>query len=84
MATMTAAEKRVQRLEELKAQVATAQPEELDAINAEIAELEVKIKADEAKAAKKTVNLDKEFKEAHKTFAVGIQETMRRLIREKE
>lgn len=83
MATMTAAEKRVAELEALKSQLATTPAEEQEALNVQIAELEKKVEADKAKATKKTVNLDKAFKESYKTFAVGIQAAMRQAIREK-
>lgn len=88
MVAKTAAEKRVEELEKLKAALDTpTTKDDKAALEAQIAELEKKVEADKAKAEApkkdKTVNLDKAFKKAHKTFATGAQEMVRRTIRER-
>lgn len=84
----TAAEKRVEELEALKATLASPSTKDDKAtIEAQIAELEKKVEADKAKAEApkedKAVNLDKAFKKAYKTMATGAQEMVRRMIRER-
>lgn len=83
----TAAEKRVEELESLKAALETPTKEDDQAvIEARIAELEKQVEADKAKADKpkpvrKKVNLDKELAKKVGTFAVGVQAAMRERIR---
>lgn len=85
----TAAEKRVDELEALKAALDTPEQDDDKAVlEARKADLEKQIKADVARAARpktvrKTVNLDKELAKKPGTFAVGIQAAMRDLFRSK-